>query len=369
MRAALPIAAIALGLLPSLLAFSALLGLGIHRQAAAWAISLSATLFVFGPPLVAASLARSQRAAWFGGFGGLWSLGILLALPVYFPTERSQAVITGLSLGGHGGTMEGMARAVASTLPEDPKVAQPEVPLAEALTAQVLTDSMVLADDEITLPYEGEGRRLSIDITAVQGEREAELPMMLDTGATYTTLPTSVLEQLGVRFTERDPVIHLATANGERDARVVVLDEVWLGHKVIRNVAIAVCEACASAETMGLLGLNVTGGFNLHINADSRDVTFASRKAFNRHLDVKPYTEVHATIRRFTGGRVEVTAELDNRADRPIASATAAVHCGEQRWLVEMGEVGVGETAEVRRRLPDHEPCSAYQVGLHAATW
>ena len=69
-----------------------------------------------------------------------------------------------------------------------------------------------LQQDEIALPVEGEGRRLSIPVVFEHGERTVEVWMLLDTGATYTTLPMEVLDQLGLRVPARQRRLQIGLA-------------------------------------------------------------------------------------------------------------------------------------------------------------
>lgn len=370
MRPTVKIAILCAGTIPAIVAYAAMLGLGLHRHAPAWVISLSATILVFGPPLVAAGLAWRGRVPVFGGLVGVWSIAILSALPVYFPGERQEAVVTGMSLVNDGSGWEAVARAVASTLPTEPEVAQPEVPFASELMAPVLPKPAELKQNQIALPYEGAGRRLSVTVGLQNGDGFLEREMMLDTGATYTTLPASVLAELGIVPGPDDPTIVLHTANGEREAQVVLVDSLWLGDLEIRGVAVATCEACASPDTVGLLGLNVTGNYNLMIDADRREVVFTRRTSQNRRLDVTPFTDLGASLSRYPGGRMEVEVKMQNRARRPIDTAIAEIRCDASSWTVDLFE-GVPATGQVavRRRLPDHEPCERYQVALLDAAW
>ena len=52
-----------------------------------------------------------------------------------------------------------------------------------------------------------------------------------------------------------------------------------------------------------------------------------------------------------------------------VQAAQASIHCRDETWLVDLGPVPAGETGTASRRLPEHEPCERYQVGLHSAGW
>lgn len=355
------------GALAALVPFSMLVGLGIHRHASPGVISASALVLTFGPAVAVGLTSGRQAGARAAGMMWAWAAVLYLVLPVYFPGERRQAVATGLAVAGFG--TEPSDR-IAGSLPAEPEMATPEVAEAARLTVEApLPQRVPLAPHEIALPYEGEGRRMSVPVIFGNRGHEIEVDMMLDTGATYTTLSHAMLARLGASPTDADPVIRLHTANGEREAQVVLLDSVWLGDLELSGVAIATCDDCASVDTAGLLGLNVAGGYNLAIDADRQEVVFSRRATFDRRLDVKPFTDLSAMFTRFPGGRVEVAIDLDNHSRRTIARAVTAVQCGDATWTVPVTDLAPGEMAEVRRRLPRHEPCEQYQIALHEADW
>ena len=353
----------------TLLVYSALLGLGVHRHAPPQALSLAATALVFGPALLAALPAGQLRWVALTTTQLAWSIILLLSLPIYFPGERAQAVTTGLTLLGVGGDDSAMARSVADILPAEPDLSVPEVPEAVATVEPVVPDAVPLTDSQIALPYEGEGRRLSVPVAVEHAGNDQEISMMLDTGATYTTLPSELLAELGVKYREEDPIVTLHTANGERKARIVLMERVWLGDLALDNVAIAVCEECESSDNKGLLGLNVSGNFNLFIDADRREVVFTRRPTSDRHLDVSPFVHTTATFSRFPGGRIEVKVRMDNTSEHAVERAVARVTCREESWQVELEDIQPGTEAQRRTRLPNHEPCESYRIALDKAWW
>lgn len=349
------------GFVIALLTLFTVLGLGIHRQGASWAIASTATLLVFGPALVITGLKKWRQTFVFGLSSGIWSLFIFLSLPVYFPNERNEAFATGMSMVG--------IHIPQDQLPDEPNIAKAPKPKAVEEQTVVLAPPKPLEDHQIALPYEGEGRRLTVELAMQQGDKLIEMDMMLDTGATYTTLPRLVLATMGIHPNEDDPTITLQTANGERTAKLVLIDKLWLGDLAIHGVVVAVCDACASATTSGLLGLNVTGGYNLNIDADRREVVFSTRETFNRHLDIKPFVDISASVSRFYGGRVEVDTTIENHATRTIAFADVSIQCGKKEWVVSFDQLAPDSRKESQRALPTHDPCDSYQISLKRGFW
>lgn len=356
--------------MPLLLAWAALVGLGVVRQADPLALVTASVLLVLGPGLMVA-WASPQRPLRRGALAGVfWGAGLLLALPVWFPGERADALATGLGTLGFGESGARLARNLEEPLPQ--VQSEPPAPAAEVLASWTPPPSgrAELEGYQIALPYEGEGRRLSVPLMLEHGDRVLEdVQMMLDTGATYTTLPEAVLRKLGIRVTKDAPTIQLQTANGKRTAQLVRLDRLWLGDLDVDNVTIAVCEACASDHAVGLLGLNVTGGFNTTIDADFREVVLSRRVSHDRRLDITPFVDVGAQLSRFPGGRVQVEVEVDDLSDVDIHEVVAGITCGDTVFAVPVGPIEAGSSASDVRGLPAHDACEEYKVTVESAYW
>jgi clan AA aspartic protease (TIGR02281 family) len=366
----LAIGASALAIPTTMLAYAALVGLGVVRKGDPAAVTLASTVLVFLPAVATLWGGSEQRTLRAATTQLVWTLALLIVLPVYFPGERRDAVSTGLSLLTMSEGDDTFARRLADQLPDEPDLAVAQAPMAEPVELDAPPPpSAPLADHEIALPYEGEGRRLSVPVVFDNGSNTVETYMMLDTGATYTTLSMDMLRRLGAEPGPNAPELTLSTANGERSANVVLLERVWLGDLPIEGVAVTTCDDCASDEHAGLLGLNVSGRYNITIDADRREVVFSSRSDFNRRLDVRPFAELDGRFTRYPGGRVEFSLNVLNNAPRRIDEAVARIGCGDEAWHVQVGDISPFSSADVERRLPRHPPCSSYQIELARASW
>lgn len=367
MKQAVTALALLLGAGSALVSFLALLGLSVHRHAHPISATTAGIVLVLLPPFLAAfSAAPSRRFPTLAGTLIAWSWSLFLVLPVYFPGERAGALRTGFALAGLG---TDLADDLEGSLPAEPELSTPELAVAQPIEELPAPAAFDLDGEALALPYEGEGRRMAVPVVFGHDGRELELTMMFDTGATFTTLSLARLRELGLAPGPDAPTIELHTANGVRTSQLVLIDEVWLGNLQVRNVAIATCDACESDSSSGLLGLNVSGGFNLQIDADRREVVFHPRARFDRKIDVKAFVDIGATFTRFPGDRVEVSVTLDNPSHADVDRAVASIECAEGSWRVDMGSIRAGEATTVDQRLPRHDTCDGYQVDLLEADW
>ena len=352
----------------SVLMYAVLVGLGIHRSADPVIVCVGATVLMFGPPLLAAFGARHPVHAMLHT-SYIWSLALFLLMPVYFPSERAQALQTGLSLVGIDTSQTPLLAAIEQ-LPDRPNQPIPQV----AKEATTLVDeapplTFRISDTQMALPFEGQGRSMTIPVVFRHGDRELEVQMMLDTGATYTTLPRQLLDELNVSGATNTPALTLHTANGTREADIHLVDQIWLGDLSLENIAVTECETCEYDDSVGLLGLNITGGYNLNIDADQRIVTLEERPLFSRHLDIKPFVKLNARFRELRSGRVEVDASVLNPIDRYVSEVVAAVQCAGETWTVPIGPIEPGDKIIERRLLPTHMDCEQYVISMHSARW
>ncbi len=377
--------------LPAFLALCTLLGVGLLRQLPAQGALLTALFLTLLPILGLASPVRSPSkvvpvalATW------LWSIGLLLGTPLYFPAEQGEAAREGISwlLDPFGeeiaaGVAEAGSSVLLALLPETAPL-----PMAESLPAQVQDvrtprsvplgaapaldseDAAGGATGRVVLPYEGAGRSMRVPVTMAGPGGELELTMLFDTGATLTTLDAGTLARLGISVPPDAPVVTLQTANGQVDAPLVLLDTVWLGEERIDWATVAVCAACADGGVAGLLGLNITGLFQVALDHEEREVDLSRRPAEgDRHEDVTHWVQLDSTARVWTDRRVEVDVTAENRSRAAMDGLTVEVACNDQSFAVALDplEPGAARTAEVA--LPRGTDCREYRVMLREGRW
>lgn len=385
------ISALLLGALVSAVAMLGLLGAGLLRHGPPVLVAVMAVALVVLPAKALAASRRSEakfRPLSMGVGLLLWSTAVLLTFPIYFPGERDDALSLGFSAiepwtdgwvkAEWGHTIDDWLPGVQGTraVPESATLAPPVADKGKSTKAKRPTKAKMpppaaesVHPDEVLLPTEKHHGALRVPVT-VEGPRKLiEVDMLYDTGATLTTLNRSTLRKLGIRVPKDAPVIRMHTAAGEREARVVVLERLWVGGLEVEGVTISVCDACASQGVVGLLGLNVSDRFLVTVDAASQEIAIRPRKGkSDRSADVGPWLTLEAQGTRWPDGRAEVVIEALNRSSRWIRELTIAINCEQTRYA-EIHDIGPGQLGHVEVSVDSDAGCAAFQVQLDGAEW
>ncbi len=369
MRTLVHSALMALGVSAAFVLISTLLGLGAARHGPPMLIALTATVFALVPPIGLGALVGRR-----GGLGAslfLWSVATFMALPLYFPGERHDAMATGFAIAGQLFGIEPDEALVARLDAMAPAPDSRPVP-AKAIEPAVpeLPPSQATLPDQVALPYEGRRNTLLLPIS-IEGRRnrDHELWMLFDTGATLTTLTTDDLADIGVRVTSEAPTVTMHTAAGDRTARLVLLDQIWIGGFPVDGVTVSVCDACADDKAAGLLGLNVSGQFLVTLDTVRHELVLQPRTGRpDRTLDVQPWVDISGNATRWPDGRSEVEVAVENHADRKIEELVVHVAC-DRTFEARLINIPPNGDASTVISLPRDASCDRYSLSLDSASW
>jgi clan AA aspartic protease (TIGR02281 family) len=101
----------------------------------------------------------------------------------------------------------------------------------------------------------------------INGRRD--MVFVVDTGATYTSIPRGVARALGIEPPPGGPVVRLLTASGEVQAPILVLDTLRLGTAEERDVEAVILDLPgAQGGDLGLLGLSFLGRYRVRIERE-----------------------------------------------------------------------------------------------------
>ena len=367
----------ALAVVPVTLAFSVLVGAGLMRHGPPLLVSLGAGALLILPALGLTTPFR-ERLAWLPLGLLVWSVVVLLGFPLYFPGERAGALSAGISIltAPTGVTPDtSLARSIDAALPSIGD-SDPVPPVAATAPVEprpapfVEPASSTDQPDEVVLPYEGVGQALSIPI-GLEGRQgqEIDATIIFDTGASLTTLDLETLHLLGVRVPRDAPTLNFVTANGERTAPIVLLDQLWIGGFSVQGVTVGVCEPCAFGGSVGLLGNNVSSLFLVTVDQVARELLLRPRSdTGNRYRDIRPWLDIEVEATRWADGRIEVTVAVANQSHRDVEELVVTVQC-EQNYRVELSRVRAEDSASTEVSLPLGAVCDQYTIDLTEAHW
>ena len=191
--------------------------------------------------------------------------------------------------------------------------------------------------------------------------------MIFDTGATLTTLKSSVLDRLGVQYAF-GPEVTLHTAGGPRVARLALIDRLWLGGYEVEGVTVAVCDVCGNGETVGMLGLNVSGRFRVTYDPSGAFLYVEEREAPDHRLDLRNWVDLSGQARQWRDGSVELTIYATNNAPRSISRLDVEIRC-DATFVVELEGLSLGEESEMTVELPVGTSCDSYQLAVGGGKW
>lgn len=375
--------------LPALCLVATLTGLGLERNINPIASVFLAGLLTVLPILGLKTLLPAQPWAL---PVSAWTLSLLLlaSLPLYFPGQRAQATSKGVTqltffLGDHassvlgeaggemmkwvGGETERLHRSPhSSQIIADPK---PIEPLGQS-SSLIATETTELdsTSEPIVLRYDGDDRSLRIHID-VDGPSVSELyTVILDTGATYSTLSAEALENVGVHIAPDAPWVELQTAGGLIEAPLALVDAIWLGGFPVEWVTVAVCEACSHPPVEGLLGLNVLQRFRVSIDHEDQEIELHPRpNDSNRRLDIGHWLKIKGRITRSSDGNIDLELHGRNQARQAIGSAVININCSGAGFAVELGEIPARGDAYTQIDLPQDTDCEEHSLSLSRAHW
>ncbi len=366
-------------ILPMLGAFLVLVGLGLRRGMTPLIAVVGASILLLLPTITMTATFRFRRGA-SGVAGWFWSIVLIAGVPLYFPGERPAALGEGTAwaalpfAGDRAAELGQQVEDLAAYL-EPPAEAEDTpaaiAPSPRAVEIQPPEPRPTRDNDEtIVLPVAGSGSSLKVDVGVQGAQGRATLPVLFDTGATFTTLDRAALTELGVSVPTDAPTAEFQTANGRMSAPLVLLPRIWLGERAIDHVTVAVCEACAQNGTVGLLGLNVTGQFQVTVNNEFGEVLLEPRgDSRNRQLDVTHWLDIVGVANRWPTGRVEVQVTATNRCDIAIAEAVVEVECSDRSFAVQLDDVPARAARSTKVELPRQTGCDEYRLILRSARW
>jgi predicted aspartyl protease len=115
-------------------------------------------------------------------------------------------------------------------------------------------------------------------IVSIEIDDIFELRMILDTGASHTTIDSNALHLLGYNFSDKVDIVEIETANGVIQTDVFAIDKFKCLGIEKNNFQIQVYDFLAHSifsDYNGLLGLDFLEGPNFCINTNKSELTIS----------------------------------------------------------------------------------------------
>ena len=94
-----------------------------------------------------------------------------------------------------------------------------------------------------------------------------QTPLLFDTGATFTTLNSKLLQQLKLAVSDEDPQTTMQTAAGPVTRGLKIVEQIAVGDATVAGgLTVSQCDDCSRSGVGGLLGLNFSRHFRVTID-------------------------------------------------------------------------------------------------------
>jgi len=227
-----------------------------------------------------------------------------------------------------------------------------------------------------SVPFSFEQGSIVVNAELEAGERRLPVRMVLDTGASFTTISPKTAAALGVTPGPRSPQLQVQTAGGEASYPLVVLTGLSLGESRVGPLVAAVCEPCAVGDKVGLLGLNFTAHFQMVIDNKTGRVRMRPVEDWvDRRAEVEPFLEVHGLSGGEQGDLMRITAQVTNLAPAGVKNLafeltlTDASDRALNVQRVTVDQIAAGATQALTVDIAAQPECTSFRLELKQAFW
>lgn len=283
-----------LGAFASFIILSSLLAAGIGEGKLHTFLSI--ILFLILPFIIAVTLSKERHHRFFvsiaiwGTFG--WIISFVLFAGARHTVKRN--------IGRHGGwvaTITGLKSRSSSD--------------------RIIKKVLEKLPSDGTSSFHYKGGSIITNVTLENGNKKIQIPMILDTGATISTISEETAQRLGVRLISSP--MEVQTAGGKTSMTLGIIKKVSIGGFSVSPVAVAVCKNCHDRETGGLVGLNFTRHFHISIDTVAGKINLEKTDSWvDRKDEIEPFIETTQLKGELKNDSLEISAIVTNHADRRL---------------------------------------------------
>lgn len=253
------------------------------------------------------------------------------------------------------------------------RATQPDSGLATAPRPEAEGDAEQAPSDTTTVAFERHGSAIVVPVQLRGPRLSRNVRMLFDTGATFSTIDGRTLADLGLYVTAGDPTIDLRTANGVARRTITVIEGARIGRAdVAGGLTVALCDACAESNIVGLLGLNYARHFRVTVDhAEGTLQLQPKHPAPSRLYDIRPFVRLSDIHGQQRGDRLKIDLWLENAAPRPLRNVTLVARATTSAAVQISGQVTAVAPGRRHVRFEGRVPNEAdgFRVELADASW
>ncbi|MFU8806658.1 MAG: TIGR02281 family clan AA aspartic protease [Bradymonadaceae bacterium] len=194
-------------------------------------------------------------------------------------------------------------------------------------------------DGSMRVPFHRERGTIFVELK-IQGQPQL---FVLDTGASGTTLTSSVARSLGILPGAQSPRLLMQTAGGVTETRVGIIGHLEIGNQTLTKVSYVICDPCGAIQyrgrpVAGLLGMNILRRYRMSLDDSTGVLELVQNMDFsNQWSDIEPFMTVQYLGHGYSGSskpQMVVRLNLMNRSPHTVRDISVELTCRS-----ETGEV------------------------------
>jgi clan AA aspartic protease (TIGR02281 family) len=214
----------------------------------------------------------------------------------------------------------------------------------------------------IEIPYRKQQNIILVEVTL---NAMYTTHFMIDTGATYTIISSSVAENLRLEPDPETPLMTLQAASGEIDAPVVNIDTITFGTLNIPNVMAAIHDMDSSPDVSGVIGLNLLNRFTMTVDASRHILILEAIQSASKY-EKRNCAEARKWVGKGRKPHVQPAQEIGYYT-KAIALCDdlldAYMYLAEVYYLQEQYQEAIDQYLTILKFIPD-DPDAHYQLGV-----
>ncbi|MBN2723546.1 MAG: clan AA aspartic protease [Deltaproteobacteria bacterium] len=232
---------------------------------------------------------------------------------------------------------------------------------------KLLSKIMAKIPGEKPTPFIFKNGSIITKVLLKNGGKSGKYLLILDTGATISTISGKLASELGVIPTGK--ISSVKTAGGETSMPIGILESITVGSHTVSPFIVAICDHCSSQDSQGLIGLNFTRHFHISIDSTLGRINLDRiKKWVDRKDEIEPFIETTELTGDIQKDRLSIKGKITNHSNRKIVNLVfECTLLDENRNSIEkirytVSSINGGETRNI-------EINSSPDLKMHSMMW